>query len=187
MTVVTEPTKVCAICEERKPWSHFYAKKRHPDGTMRQPHSYCKPCHKAYSNKRARARWHAKREWAEDRMRRARERGQDPEVHATRHQYKLEWDRRNRPERYKDGVPPELRGEIAEIEAYGRTPTAPIRAAVQEARVTPTELALRFGWLVGGAPDSSRVAKVLRRNEMMMSTALRFLAAIDVAPREVGL
>lgn len=41
-----EPTKVCGKCKERKPWSAFHAKTRWPDGTVRQPLSYCKDCEK---------------------------------------------------------------------------------------------------------------------------------------------
>lgn len=66
---VAEPTKVCADCKTRKPWSEFHAKVKWDDGTMRQPLAYCKEC------QRARVRvYHAKkrkdREWTRIRNRR---------------------------------------------------------------------------------------------------------------------
>jgi hypothetical protein len=47
-----ERTKTCAnpdchMAETAQPWSNFYAKTKWEDGTMRQPHSRCKECHKA--------------------------------------------------------------------------------------------------------------------------------------------
>lgn len=39
------PTKKCAKCKRRKPWTDYWAKTKWPDGTMRQPQSWCKTCH----------------------------------------------------------------------------------------------------------------------------------------------
>lgn len=51
-----EPTKVCAKCKARKPWSEFWAKAKWEDGTMRQPHARCKDCWRERTRKRARDR-----------------------------------------------------------------------------------------------------------------------------------
>jgi len=44
VALVAEPTRICRRCDKRKPWSEFYAKRRWPDGTTRNPHSYCIAC-----------------------------------------------------------------------------------------------------------------------------------------------
>lgn len=100
---VAEPTKVCARCKTRKPWSQFYAKVRWPDGTIRQPFAYCKDCHR----QRARA-WHAHRyatdpEFTQRRRQAARARyrrlQKDPEWYAIELDRKREWQRKRRQSR----------------------------------------------------------------------------------------
>lgn len=92
---MVEPTKVCADCKQRKPWSSFYAKKKWPDGTMRQPAAYCKPCHQARTNEWERQRAASDPDWRRRRGKRNRELLKaDPEKYSTSLAYRRDWARR---------------------------------------------------------------------------------------------
>lgn len=92
---MVEPTKVCKDCGERKPWSSFWAKAKWEDGSMRQPHSYCKPCHQARTNEWERKKRAADPEWRRRRGQRNRERiRSDPDRYAESLAYRREWARK---------------------------------------------------------------------------------------------
>lgn len=44
MLTAVEPTKVCARCKQRKPYSAFSTRTRWEDGTPRTVIAYCRPC-----------------------------------------------------------------------------------------------------------------------------------------------
>lgn len=89
-----EPTKVCARCKERKPWSQFNAKAKWPDGTMRQPHSQCRACRREHSQQWHRRKRLADPEWAQARRQRAyRSLRADPERWAATLARSRQWSR----------------------------------------------------------------------------------------------
>src|SRR5579872_4703496 len=114
---LAEPTKVCAGCKDRKPYSAFYAKTRWPDGSTRTVVDRCRPCHQERRNAQRRAARLANPAAARDRdLRTRRQVAADPERLATKRTYEREWYRRSRsvpasrfraahlPERYAECV-----------------------------------------------------------------------------------
>ena len=78
---LAERTRPCARCQRVKPWSDYHPRTQWPNGTMRTPQSYCKPCqttrvaewrerNRARHNARRRARWAEIREREPERYRR---------------------------------------------------------------------------------------------------------------------
>jgi hypothetical protein len=177
--------KTCTRCQERKPWSEFYAKTKWDDGTMRQPHSRCKLCsheinaanrepQRAYNRRRYVRVRHDPELWekskAEHRERYARLR-EDPERYRARIVQITEGKRKR--EGWKEHKP----------KAYSRTmtPTAPIAAAVERSGMTATEIARAAGWT-----DEKSVSRPLGLENMELRTAARILDAIGLAPVDVG-
>ena len=94
MVKIAEPTRVCRDCGERKPWSDFHPKAKWPDGTTRQPHCYCKPCHQVRTNEWERQKAAADPGWRKRRGRRGRDLLKaDPERYAASLAYRREWAR----------------------------------------------------------------------------------------------
>lgn len=50
------PEKRCATCHVVKPWTDYWAHRKHPDGTMRKPYPDCKVCAKAKNDARRASR-----------------------------------------------------------------------------------------------------------------------------------
>ena len=131
-----QPTKVCARCKERKPWSEYHAKTKWPDGTMRTPQGYCKACRRvAVSEWRAanpeRNREHERRAWQALRS--------DPERLATRREYNRQQMRRAR------GYKTERTQHRSPV---GQSPTldaAPFAAWLRTLGDTPGEIATVTG------------------------------------------
>lgn len=120
---MTGPWKTCADCDERKSWSEFWPKTKWPDGSMRQPHAYCKDCWR----ERSRA-WKARRRrerpdlvQASDRAVYARVK-RDPRRLARRREINRDTQRR------KKNIPPE-RWRILPVDAerQDRLPIGPFR------------------------------------------------------------
>lgn len=104
MSVVESPalelrTKQCANCGRLKPWGDFHAKTKWPDGTMRQPHAYCRRCFaeyvRAYQARRRRDDSEFRERIESNRSRRRQEvKANDPERYAVLLDYHRQWKRK---------------------------------------------------------------------------------------------
>lgn len=172
--MTAERTKRCPRCEIVKPWDDFHAKVKWPDGSMRQPHSYCKPCHNAYGAETARKRWHADREWARERMLKKTKAEMTPEAYAIHLSYRRDWTRRKRgtlPENFRDPSGDRVMVEVA-----------PIYEAVQWAGIGWGELAARVNM------DPSSLRRTLTEQSVTRaSIATKVLEALGLSPVDVDL
>lgn len=177
--------KRCARCERILPRTeeHFYRYRPSKDNGRLYFFSRCKDCGKHQARE---VRERLKREDPE-RLRKKelgyrQRRNSDPERYAAHRDYQREWDRQNRPERYRDTP-----RRKALPRARDLIDPTPIREAVERSEVSLHEIALRLGWFARGGPEAKRVRRSLHSEQIQVATALLILDAINILPVEAGL
>lgn len=161
-------TKICAHCNERKPWAAFQAAARWEDGSMRRPGSYCTPCIAL----RKRERRRADPEWAKRLDRQDWQRIKaDPEKLARRRELTRE-----------NGIVHRRRRGAKPRDTQRRPPidSTALKATFAASGMTQKELARRMGL------DEKRVRTMLAGPRWHPDSAARWIHALGLDPLDLA-